>query len=420
MPRSWTTRLVAGGSLSVVGLALLFGNPWLTKFVITADPLPRSETFQLILGTLRFPTWAVPGVIDRLSSDLMLITGLRTLLIAVLVCLMLSAAGQLTGIRPHGTGLFLIVWGVVVLAAAVAGVVTSPLLRAALPAGVFRALLPNLTGKPSIGFYAMGQLRAGAAYGALVGWLPALVAVAFSRLPVPPAGTIAAGDVAAGDAEADAGEAARLTVWRRRVVRTGATATAALVLLLGNPWLTRDLAESPSNFDGSRLLQGPRVLLDVLRFPDWALPGVPGRWSGLGVLATDAAAVLIVAAVGAALLVLSRSLRVRPRTLSLLVAVWAVVAVAAAVGAAAGSPLLGLALQHAEGFRHTPLPYALRQASAGAAYGVAVGWLPALLVMLVAGRPLDRPLLPEFAPDDEEDDAPGSVRDTAPPQHQPT
>lgn len=410
MPRSWTTRLAAGGSLSVAGLALLFGNPWLTKFVITSDPLPRSETFQLILGTLRFPTWAVPGVIDGLSSGLMLGTGLRTILIAVVVGLLLSAAGRLFGIRPHRTGLFLMVWGVVVVAAAVAGMVTSPLLLAALPAGVFRALLPNLTGKPSIGFYAMGQFRAGAAYGVLVGWLPALVAVAYSRRA----------DAQAGDAQAGAGEAARLGVWRRRVARTGATATAALVLLLGNPWLTRDLAESPSNFDGSRLLQGPRVLLDVLRFPDWALPGVPGRWSGLRVLATDAAAVLVVAAVGAALLLMCRSLRGRPRTLSLLVAVWAVVAVAAAVGAAAGSPLLGLALLHGEGIRYTPLPYALRQASAGAAYGVAVGWLPALLGMLVAGRPLDRPLLPEFAPDDEEDDAPGSVRDTAPPQHQPT
>ncbi|MDQ6875596.1 MAG: hypothetical protein M3042_11110 [Actinomycetota bacterium] len=402
MSRSWTTRLAAGGGLSVVGLALLFGNPWLTKYVITSDPLPRSETFQLILGTLRFPTWAVPGVIDGLSGGLMLATALRTILIAVLVALLLRGAGRLIGIRPRGTGLFLIVWGVVVVAAAVAGLVTSPLLRAALPAGVFRALLPTLTGKPSIGFYAMGQLRAGAGYGVLVGWLPAVVAVAASRPATTPAG-----------------EAAPIQVWRRRLTRTGMTATAALVLLLGNPWLTRDLAESPSNFDGSRLLQGPRILLDALRFPDWALPGIPGRWSGFRVLATDVAALLVVVAVGAAMLVVCRSLRARSRTLSLLVTVWAVVAVAGAIGAAAGSPLLGLTL-HAEGLRYAPLPYALRQAFAGATYGVLVGWVPALLVMGVAGRPLDQPLLPGFAPADDEDELPGVVRDTAPPQHQPT
>jgi hypothetical protein len=413
--------MTLAGTATVAGLALVFGNPWLTKYLVTSDPLPQARTFQGALGTLRYPTWAVPGVLPDVPASLLLATNMRALLVVALTAVLLHDAGRLIRIRPRGIGVLLVVWGAVILAAAIAGLLASPLLRSALPESAFQLADP-LAGKAPVGSFALAQVTFGAAYGFLVGWLPGVVALWAGQRVYDEAD---AADDAAADAEGateteagaaedaagdlGAGEGGVSPVWTSRVARGAMAVVAVLVLLLGNPWLTQHLADSAANRDGTRFAKSWWRLLDAVRFPNWGLPGLPDDWSSRLILGSGLRAVLVVAVVGMALTALGRSLRVRPPTVSLLVAVWGTVAVAAGVAGALAAPVVNSGLGH--DLAGLP-PYILNQAYAGAGFGVLVGWLPALVAMVLASRPLDRPLLPKsgYGQDDDAD----SVLDEAP------
>lgn len=159
---------------------------------------------------------------------------------------------------------------------------------------------------------------------------------------------------------------------------------AGLVAVVANPWLARQVDEGEGVSPGS----GPISpgLYEEVSFPAWVVPDPPLQ-SMQTALAYDARAILLVVLVGALVYRLLRFFRVRRGRFVVLLLVWAAVIVAAALAGVLGSPLVNGVL--GDGVRdpaHNAVDFAMSQLGDGARYGLIVGWLPALLAALVAGR----------------------------------
>lgn len=367
--------MTVAATATLAGLVLVFGNPWVTRYFFTNHGLLNSEAFQQVAATLGFSAWSLPGLLARVSNGLLLVTALRAFLVVALSALFLLVAGLLIGKKPRGVGVVLLVWGVVILASALVGLLISPLLRLALPVFTLQLLVRDIGRQPTY-YFAVRQLTLGAGYGFLVGWAPAVVAALLTRAP----------------AVEDGRDHTPVRSWTARFAWTGIGAVIALVLVLGNPWLTRFPLAARLGFDGIRFSRGPGIVLQPLRLAQWGIPGVVPSSAPKFVLVEDLQALLVVLAVGGALALLGHSFRPRRPALSVVLPVWGTVALAAGFVAAVVEPLF-VALD--------PFPLRLSEvvartfvaSSNGAVYGVLAGWVPALLVMLVmlvAGRRPER------------------------------
>jgi tRNA A-37 threonylcarbamoyl transferase component Bud32 len=151
VPRWWPALLALTGSATMACLVAALGSPWL------AGRLPDLSASVPLRQAVNFAAWST----DRPIVDL------RTVLVVITSAVLLFVFGRSVRARPAGIGLLVTVWGVMAVAAAAAGVVASP------------AGAPGIG--PGLAAFAVRQASAGAAFGFLVGWLPALLVALVAR-----------------------------------------------------------------------------------------------------------------------------------------------------------------------------------------------------------------------------------------------
>ena len=165
--------------------------------------------------------------------------------------------------------------------------------------------------------------------------------------------------------------------WSARIATAAMIGVAAVVAGFGNPQLAQDIQ------NGQPLL--PTSVYDVVSFPNWVVVDRPIQ-SPRTALAYDSRAILVVLLAGFVIYRLFRLFRVRRRRMVVLVLVWLAIVVTSSLAGLLGAPLVhhvlsGLGAEQGS----DPVNFAVRQATEGAVFGSAIGWLPALLAAMVAG-----------------------------------
>ncbi len=155
-----------------------------------------------------------------------------------------------------------------------------------------------------------------------------------------------------------------------------------LVLVLGNPLLTRQWSTLSSDGVGARWVR------DVLSYPEWGLPGYPGALQGSLGLSVTIRTVLIVLVVGVLMFATARSMGARPACLGVMLTIWMAVVVGAGLVSALAAPVV-IAAGNGGNFPSVDgrlVNSVLVAGGGGAAYGFWVGWLPALVAAPFGGQ----------------------------------
>lgn len=172
--------MALAGWLCFVALIVVLGNPSVVGH--WASRPSDAAGLRFARQVLSYPEWGLPGYPAVLPRELGVAVTLRTALIVMVVGLLMFVTARSMVARPAGLGVMVTLWTTVVVGAGLVSALMAPVILAVDAGGS----LPSLNGHLIDAVVVSGG--AGAGFGFWVGWLPALVAAPFGRLPSRAAG----------------------------------------------------------------------------------------------------------------------------------------------------------------------------------------------------------------------------------------